>query len=292
MTNNTGQGSFCKAICWLIGIGAGGYLAYYLANERGQDQVQSAVIGIVTMLIVGLVLRRIMCRGRAKVAVAKPASAAPSAKPAATAEKAPQNAPVPRKIVVKKDAQKPRPAQGGAALDAADVSVDEPGVSEIDKKLSDLVNKAASNVAADAKSDKLVKTTPAKAEPLELKPVEKVETPAATSKAKAPAKAKAAAKEAKAPEKSVAKDTTAPAQPKDTKGEAKPAPAVKKAASGGEADQPIQSRQPKGMDQPENGTPDDLQKIDGIGVEQEQAFHKAGIFHFTQIIAMNRRDLA
>ncbi len=62
MSDKSSEGGFCKLLCWLIGVAAGGYLAYELVNTYGQDQVQSAVIGIVAMLLVSLVTRRLVCR--------------------------------------------------------------------------------------------------------------------------------------------------------------------------------------------------------------------------------------
>ena len=64
MSNTSNQGTMCKTVCWLFGIAAGGYLAFTLVNDYAQDQIQSAVIGIVAMLLVGLVLRRMFCNRR------------------------------------------------------------------------------------------------------------------------------------------------------------------------------------------------------------------------------------
>ncbi|MFQ5437310.1 MAG: hypothetical protein ACE5DK_00590 [Paracoccaceae bacterium] len=60
----TKRGQSCKAVCWLIAIAAGSYLAMTLVNTFAVAQAQAAVYGIVAALLVGLVLRRSVCRTR------------------------------------------------------------------------------------------------------------------------------------------------------------------------------------------------------------------------------------
>lgn len=54
----------CRAICWILAIGLGGGLGYYLIVEMGQDQMQSGVLALVAMLMSGIILRRLLCRSR------------------------------------------------------------------------------------------------------------------------------------------------------------------------------------------------------------------------------------
>lgn len=61
--------------------------------------------------------------------------------------------------------------------------------------------------------------------------------------------------------------------------------------TGGDAPAAIKPLKPTGLDQPEGGEGDDLTRIDGIGASQAAALNEAGIYHFSQIVSMNRREL-
>ncbi len=54
----------------------------------------------------------------------------------------------------------------------------------------------------------------------------------------------------------------------------------------------VQPLAPKPVELPEGATPDDFSRIDRLGEAQVQALHDAGIFHFSQLVRMNRRELA
>jgi len=62
--SNKPERAVCKTICWLIGGALGGYLAFVLVKDFGQAQVQAGVLGIVTALLSGLLIRRLLCRPR------------------------------------------------------------------------------------------------------------------------------------------------------------------------------------------------------------------------------------
>jgi len=75
------QSSLCKSVCWLIGAVIGAYLAYAMVKDMARAPVVSAVVGIVAMLVIGLILRRLFCRKRSASAAAGdlPASSKPVA---------------------------------------------------------------------------------------------------------------------------------------------------------------------------------------------------------------------
>lgn len=66
-------------------------------------------------------------------------------------------------------------------------------------------------------------------------------------------------------------------------------PATGAAAATG---QPLVAARPKGIAAPRNGTPDNLQRISGIGPENEKTLHSLGFFHFDQIAAWTREEVA
>lgn len=52
----------CSFICWVLGLGVGGGVGYGLITVMGQDLAKSGVIALAATLVVGLVLRRLLCR--------------------------------------------------------------------------------------------------------------------------------------------------------------------------------------------------------------------------------------
>ncbi len=325
------QGGTCRTLCWLIAIAAGGYLAFMLVNDYGQDRVQSGVIGIVTMLLTGLVMRWIFCRsGRSRVArrVEEAAARAEALKTEAAAQKpavaeavqssakaALQNEEkaAGAKNVVKPAHVKSKPAFDGPDAEALDDKLTESvlaAAAEIaDKPASDTVKpadtpKADRPVTPSEKSSagkplELVDPMPAPARPEPKKSTAPIQVEAAkketgeakSKKAEAPADARSTAPKAtkpKSPDLAVispaptaaAQNTPAAVAPGE-----KPAVSAPKVAE-------IKPLPPKGLENPENGTPDDLQKIDGIGEVEERALHDAGIYHYAQFVTMNRRELA
>ncbi|RMD89910.1 MAG: hypothetical protein D6811_11495, partial [Alphaproteobacteria bacterium] len=51
-------------MCWLLAFAGGAALGYWLIVVSGQDRAQSVVLSIVTALLGGMVLRRVLCRPR------------------------------------------------------------------------------------------------------------------------------------------------------------------------------------------------------------------------------------
>jgi len=378
MSNTSNQGGFCKLVCWLIGIAAGGYLAFILVDTYGQDQIQSAVIGIVAFLLVGLITRRMFCRGksdrvRARIAEAETRrqekTVAPAEEPK-VAKEADAPTPVSTPSVSEKPVEKQPDAEKSKEKTPKPDTLKSvaPPADAIDKKLSDMVNAAATAVVAEGAakvvSDKVsvssdAKSTAPKAEkpaaptdaepaaktpitpvkkpvskaseaPIPVKPLqpkvasvakqdgkssdtapaapeEKPEEPVVTGIKKTSAPAAAISQIAgatsdnmpSAAKKSVKLETVATPSSDASKPEvvAKTPVAAAKPTAKPEAaavsDVPkIKPLEPKGLDAPENGTPDDLKQIDGIGEAQETALNTAGIYHLQQFVGMNRRELA
>jgi predicted flap endonuclease-1-like 5' DNA nuclease len=66
MSKGSGGGT-CRTVCWLLGVAVGGYLAYALVVDGGFDQLQSGVLGLLAMLVVGMLTRALFCRGGSRV---------------------------------------------------------------------------------------------------------------------------------------------------------------------------------------------------------------------------------
>ena len=267
MTDQTKSSPLCRTVCWLIAIALGGFLAVTLVNDFGQDQLQSGVIGAVTILLSGFVLRRVLCRNRGgrvaqRVAEAAALQAAAAEKPtpainpapAATAKAAKTQADTPKPAPHPVSAEKPKgPAAAAIKSEVTGKSkpTPQPQASEVDAKLQAKVLEEAQKVA------KPVADEPKPAAPLSL------ETPLRDAPKETPAVADA---------------------PKASEPEKKPDQTAAPAA--------IAPRAPKGLEKPNDGQPDDLQKIEGIGAREETALHAAGIFHYQQLVTMNKRELA
>ena len=328
MSKTNNQGSTCKSICWLLGMAAGGYLTYYLIYQMGQDRTQSGVIGIVTMLIVGLILRRLLCRsGKVK-------TVAPAASPAKAALKqAAVKTPAPRAA---------RAAKGKSALKAetdkvaAKAAMTPPDiVAEVDRKLEEKVlaaaTAAATTAASAATSDAATALRPAQdalgksAGPeVEIAPQAMVlgDSQAVDEAAEDDAddvddaydwdedeEAEFEALTKEEDDEDRPEPEAAPFRPdepvmaaSDAKALAEePQPKAPQAEVEAEvevevevvADTPeIKPMEPKRLDAPEGGRADDLTKIDGVGTELQAALNKAGIYHYAQFVTMNRRELA
>ena len=80
-----------------------------------------------------------------------------------------------------------------------------------------------------------------------------------------------------------ASEETSPA----LKGPTKEAPIAEETAAGRE-----DRDEPKGLEEPRGGKPDDLTLISGINPNLEKELHKIGIFHFDQIAAWNKQERA
>ena len=298
MSKSNTQGSFCKSVCWLLGMGGGGYLTYYLIYELGQERIQSFVIGIVAMLIIGLILRRLFCRKAAKPdhIVASPSKEALSK-------------------VAEKPARPASPVRGSEGLKAATAKTEQKPIAmkpaekvadTLDLQLEDKVMAAASAIGAtvglkaakpvvveaaqdvddidddetfdwdvdeEAEFEALIQedeaepvavAAPRQSDPVAVLPVEKPAAPAPKPVAvqpveKPPARVEAAPKPAEKPVETEVQD--------------------------------IKPLEPKGLDAPD-GAADDLTKIDGIHEGLQAALNKAGIYHYAQFVSMNRRELA
>lgn len=64
MAQNKRERPLCRAVCWSLALGLGGYLGYRLIVVMKLDPVQSGVIALVTMLLSGIILRGVFCRPR------------------------------------------------------------------------------------------------------------------------------------------------------------------------------------------------------------------------------------
>lgn len=73
---------------------------------------------------------------------------------------------------------------------------------------------------------------------------------------------------------------------------AEPAPKPTPAAVVENAPKAIQPLQPKALEAPNDGQADDFTAIEGLGVDQQAALYAAGIFHYSQLVSMNRREMA
>ncbi len=112
-----------------------------------------------------------------------------------------------------------------------------------------------------------------------------------------PSMAVVAAKPAAKPEAKAA-PAKAPASKTPAKSEAKPAevkPAAKPAAKAEAAKvvaKPSGPQQPKGLKAPRNGKADELRAITGVGPKIEKQLHDLGLYHFDQIVALNKGEIA
>lgn len=68
-------------------------------------------------------------------------------------------------------------------------------------------------------------------------------------------------------------------------------PSLGDGAGGGNAAS-AKGSQPPAIDRPRDGTPDDLQKINGIGPKIEKTLNRLGIYHYDQIAAWNEDQVA
>ena len=239
-TQATNAGGTCKALCWAAGMMIGGYLSYILVIDFNQDILQSAVLGIVALLVVGLLLRRIFCRGNAGKLQERMREAAER-----------RSGPDDEAVTLPSRTQRVR----------------------TDESLS--VSRAASDagaVAADiTEADAPVEAAVAReAETLTLEAAEVVEEEAAAPVAETAPEEMPAIE----PEQTDAGDG-AMDEPADDAPEAEVIP-----------------RKPNSLDAPQDGTPDDLRLIKGIGPETQKALNEIGIFHFFQIAKLHTREMA
>jgi predicted flap endonuclease-1-like 5' DNA nuclease len=327
MSSTSNQGGFCKTLCWGLGFAVGGYTAYALVTDFQVEQVQAGVLGIVTALLVGLILRRILCRGnsnrlrkRLQETPAQTEQEASAVMASAAAKVAAEKAvemPANVEKVTPDATPKPEPKPARIKVKAKDAIKDEiasdkpakvqpfkaPEVEKIDETLVDRVESAEPvEMPEDAVAQG--EDAPLKLSPiLEVAPEMPVETEIVTPSPepeKVVITGDYAENEVSEATKAVIADIApvvdAPdIEPEDATEavEETPAPIPEPTPVPAQDDAPkIKPLQPAGLDAPENGTPDDLEQIDGIDGEQVDALHKAGIYHFAQFVTMNRRELA
>ncbi|GEM_PF-2818685 len=258
-----GNGGTCKAVCWILSAASGGYMAYVLVADFALDPVQAAIIGIVFMLLSGFVLRAAFCRrkgSRVQNRVAE-AAARKVASGGETKKAGPQ--PQPNSKAVASAAAKAREAVKALDDDTGAKpghKTERPGpiAKEIVPPARDAgrpLTERPDKKFPDANDDELSE----KIDTLGLKAADMIAAPGDTTTTPGPDDTPADG----------ARDVEIPATP----------------AAGDDA------MTPKALERPRNGTPDDLQKIDGLGADAETALNRAGVFHFDQIAAMNRKEL-
>jgi len=313
MSNTKNQGAMCKSVCWLIGAAIGAYGAYMLVTVYGRDQVQSAVIGIVAMLLIGLLLRRLLCRsGRnAEGEVAPVPAMQPRKSPR------PPSGPPPGedtddvvariRAELNESAPDDAPADtsddGDTVVDAvfdAEAPTDAPTVAPVEKAPvktapEDMGQERADNiiglsddepVAPDADAPDKAAADEALAEALSVGAAEG-ETAEDALEIAADTVKQAAAEEVPTEDAGADIPASEPAVSEPVEvapAAAEPAPQPQAAA--------IKPLQPKPAEAPEGGVGDDFQKIDGLDAATIAALHDAGIYFYAQFSAMNRRELA
>jgi predicted flap endonuclease-1-like 5' DNA nuclease len=351
MSKRANQGSFCKSVCWLIGLVVGGYAAFALVSDFQLEAWLAGVIGIVTMLLLGFVLRRIFCRGHANRVRERVAEAKKQAE-----AKAPETLVVQARTP-RPEAAKSKPVPQVAPKTAKEPAFEKPAADAIydalnEKILAATTVAAAAPVAEGAEQTTAKKTPPpqeASAKPgvaaekpagVEDKPTTKTADippqPDKNSKPKGVLTLKPSMRDTSAPEPTEATDkpdlTALPPVEEVMKSVAEAIKAEMTAAADSDSTPPatdavaddgvkveisekvespkaetatpepdkpketsvpeIKPLRPRGLEAAEGGTPDDLTEIEGINAEIETALQGAGIYHYSQFVTMNRRELA
>jgi len=312
MSKVTNQSTTCKSVCWLVGMVFGGALTYVLIYNMQSDRLLSGVAGIVVMLVVGLVLRRLFCKSASDAGETAYDPAAELAQTTATASRLAKKAAEPAAALAAtatalKPAAKPiaepevvatprAPAAEAEAKPSADETATTPETPVSDAADAAIIQavKEAVNPVDHVEDDELAK------ELYDWEPEEEAEFAALTNASVEPETPVEATTEAAA-ETPAAEALTADAPTDDAPTADAPtddappvaatpekaAPAVTQAADMAE----IKPLEPKGLEAPE-GAADDLMKIKGLKADQQVALNEAGIYHFRQIVSLNRRELA
>lgn len=320
MSETNKQGGFCKTMCWLIGIGSGGYLGYVLVTDHGVEMMPASVFGIVGMLLVGLLFRKLLCgrtgnkvearqdssrksRQDDKVqseaeASAVMASAAASVAPTAAAidtdidkrlNAIADDIAVPRSAAMPKEM--PKVAKGTDSKKSSSKRSRSSGSSKTSSESRGSSGSASFETSKTKKSKYSSKRRSSAEKPAEVTSSKQneVQNEILSDGAKAAVTAmKAAATPLSSIVETMEKSETV--QPEPVTQEANVAPVS--AAPDAPAAAKIKPLEPKGLEQPENNSPDDLAVLSGINESQVEALHNAGIYHFSQIVGMNRRELA
>jgi len=290
MSNTTKQNVTCKSVCWLAGLVVGAAVTYVMITVLGDPRLVSAVAGIVVLLIVGLMMRRALCSG-----------GLPD-RPDTQDPEADALHPMP----VSKAAVPVKPAKATAKAATSNDSAQDSGT-KLEAKLI-----AAADVIGDASTagdkgsgghkasggilnvDDLADDAITAEELYDWKDTEEAEFASLT----APTEAGATIAAAEAPD---TQDSDTQNSGPDDSVVQTPAPVDAASTSETAAVNPtpdatakpeIKPMEPKRLEAPKGGTPDDLTRIEGIRADQQAALNEAGIFHYAQIVGMNRRELA
>jgi len=310
MTKSTNNDSTCKSVCWIGGLVVGAAATYTLIYLIGQPRLLSAVLGVVTMLIVGLLLRWMLCNGTGALTedgfdddLITPLRKQPNTdaieKAAATTATLAGAAKAGTKA--SGGAGHADTGAGAAMLVGPD---DDTLVAKLDEKVMAAASKLGETAAAaalraqdvddDDDDDLSMDTSPVLGDSEELTAEElydwdeaeeaEFKTLNAATEADALTKPKVEIAAEPKPETAVQPEVKAEVVPQPA-AEPEPAPAVAEAPE-------IKPLEPKGLDAPEGGVADDLTRIEGIAVDEQAALNKAGIYHYAQFVGMNRRELA
>ena len=299
MSNVTKHSTTCKSVCWLIGMAAGGILTFVLIYQVNSERILSGIAGIVVMLAVGLILRRLVCKTAAdEDHDLTYDSAAELAETTATVSRVAKKATEPAAVLAGAAPTAVRtivrPVAVHAVSAAPEVDFEEAGkTTDVETAplapVSDAADAAIIRAVKDAVNpvdhagdDELAKDL------YDWDADEEAEFAALTSAQDEPVKRAVAVIEA------VAADVPE-IEPAEIVADLAAA-AVALDADTVPATQPadlaeIKPMEPKGLEAPE-GAADDLTMIDGLRADQQIALNEAGIFHFRQIVGLNRRELA
>lgn len=250
--NSEQERQACTKRCWWTGAAVGLFAGLVLLGFIGWSLIAALLVGVAVAVIVGALLKMVLCAPQGTAAATDPAAPAPDKAEATGAALASTSMAAGAGAAVARPAPLNGDRDGAATAEA-----------EADAAAQD----------DDRDPDHTAGTTA---------PVAFVSTPPApedTAKAEDPAAAHRDDPAAPAvPEGSGATDAAeAPATA------AEPAPAA--AATAEEA-------KPRTLDAPRDGKSDDLQRINGVGPKMEQTLNEMGIYHFAQIADWGPAEIA
>lgn len=284
---NTNRGGLCRSFCLLTGIVLGGASAWALVSDFGVGRLLSAVVGAIVAVVLSVTLRTILCRGhRDRVAIRR--------------EEA-RRRQLAREVIA--DYERHSPIGGVPAPDAAAVNdeLDERLKAEADRIKADSTDAPADTAetegaeAAENTEETTDDTAPESAAPSDEAPSveEKLAEIAETIKSElgeteadpTEDNAEGAPEAPSAP--AASDDTMLLTQPILPGSPDKAVPTPKDAPSS-----EVAPSRPKGLETPREEGADRLVRIDGLSEIHEAELNAAGIFHFDQLAAMNKRELA
>lgn len=291
MSEKEKTGDFCKGFCWLIGIIAGAYLAYVLVFDFAQEGLRSGVLGIVAMLLVGLLLRRLICRSRGDKVNQRKREAKNAGKQVLTREAQLAEHAAARMAVAKGETA----VAGAQVLDTA-VAQDD---AAIGRHLEDAAHlDDVPEALAEEDNEELSETAELPEEEYE-EPAEGAEKPQDLEQRLLDLKQ---GLEERAPpvdviaepsgedESIIAVETVVTAEAGETRDLEAPAPPVP-ADSAVETPKVVAVR-PEALDGPRDDFADDLTQIKDITPEIQANLNACGIYHFDQLGSMTSENLA